>query len=207
MPRPYLIGIAGPSCSGKSELSRYLARALGAEVLALDSYYVELAHLPLEERARRNFDLPEALDHGLLAAQLAALAEGRTIEKPVYDFARHTRAPQVEIVHPGEFLIVEGLFALYWEEIRRLMGTRVFMEASDEVCLERRLERDIRERGRTRESVLEQYRTTVRPMAEQYILPTRGFADLVISGVEPLERTSAAVLAHIRSTRGGCLLS
>jgi len=200
--RPYLIGIAGPSCAGKSELAQRLGRMLPAPILSLDSYYRDLAHLPFEERGRRNFDLPEALDEELLAAHLGLLAGGREIAKPVYDMTRHARAGGTERVVPGEFLIVEGLFALYWEDVRRLLGTKVFVEAPDEVCFERRRERDVRERGRTPESVLEQYTRTVRPMAERYILPTREFADVVVSGTEAVERSVGAVLAHIKKQRG-----
>jgi uridine kinase len=196
--RPYLIAVAGPSCSGKSELSKALRAKLKAPVLGLDSYYRELAHLPLEERARMNFDEPAALDRDLLIAQVRSLWEGRAIEKPVYDFSRHTRSGEIERIEPSEYAIVEGLFALYWPELRKLYGTSVFIDVDDAVCYQRRLERDVRERARTPESVYVQYNTMVRPMAERYILPTRAWADVVVSGVEPLERTSAAVLAMAR---------
>jgi uridine kinase len=194
---PYLIAVAGPSCSGKSELSKRLQQELRAPVLGLDSYYLELAHLPLAERARMNFDKPAALDGDLLIAQVRSLAEGRAIERPVYDFSRHTRSGEFERIEPGGFVIVEGLLALHWPELRALYGTKVFIDADDEVCYRRRLDRDIRERGRTPESVHFQYYSTVRPMAERYILPTRAWADLVVSGVEPLERSTAAVLARV----------
>lgn len=198
---PYLIAIAGPSCSGKSELSKRLSGELRAPVVSLDSYYRELAHLPLEERARMNFDEPAALDEALLLAQVRALAAGRAIDRPVYDFSRHTRSGQFERIEPAPFVIVEGLLALYWPELRALYGTKVYIDAADdEVCFRRRLERDVRERGRTPESVYAQYQATVRPMAERYILPTRAWADLVVSGVEPLELSAAAVLAHVTRT-------
>lgn len=196
--RPYLIAVAGPSCSGKSELSKALQTKLKAPVLGLDSYYREFAHLPLEQRARMNFDEPASLDQNLLIAQVRSLGEGRAIEKPVYDFSRHTRSGEVERIEPAGYVIVEGLFALYWPELRELYGTSVFIDVDDAVCYQRRLERDVRERARTPESVNVQYNTMVRPMAERYILPTRAWADVVVSGVEPLERTSAAVLAIAR---------
>lgn len=196
-----LIGIAGPSCAGKSELARSLARRLSAQILSLDCYYRDLAHLPFEQRCRANFDVPEALDEQLLIRQVAQLAEGRQIARPIYDFARHVRAPGVEIVVPGCFLILEGLFALHWEEIRRRLDLKIFVEAPDQVCLRRRLERDVRERGRTPESVMEQYERTVRPMAERYILPARAYADLVLSGVAPLEQSLDAVLGVLRRRR------
>jgi len=119
------------------------------------------------------------------------------MEKPVYDFATHTRSPQSERIVPGETVIVEGLFALYWEEIRELFHTSVFVTLHDHVCLSRRIERDTKERGRSRESVLAQYNKTVRPMNEKYILPTKTFADIVVDGENPLERSTALIMAHI----------
>lgn len=195
--KPHLIAVAGPSCSGKSELAKRLCEALRAPVLGLDSYYRELAHLPLAERARANFDEPAALDRDLLIEQVRSLAEGRAIERPVYDFKRHTRSGAFERIEPAGFVVIEGLFALYWPELRRLYGTSVFIDVADEVCFQRRLERDIRERARTPESVYAQYTATVRPMAEQHILPTRAWADVVVSGVEPIEHSSAVVLARV----------
>ncbi len=195
--RPYLIAIAGPSCSGKSELAKWLARELSAPIVSLDSYYRDLPHLPFEQRARTNFDEPEAVDEALILDQIAALAAGRPIDKPAYDFAQHLRAAEVEHIEPSDFVILEGLFALHWEPARRLCGTKVFVEVDDAICFERRLDRDVRERGRTPESVREQYAATVRPMAEKYIYPTHDFADVIVSGVEPIERSGSAVLAHI----------
>jgi len=176
-----------------------LRRSLGAPVLGLDSYYRELGHLPLEERARMNFDEPAALDEALLIEQVRALADGRAIDRPVYDFTRHTRSGEFEHIEPARCVIVEGLLSLHWPELRALYGLKVYIDVDDEVCFRRRLERDIRERGRTPESVHAQYQATVRPMAERYILPTRAWADIVVSGVEPLERSTAAVLARANS--------
>lgn len=196
----YMIGIAGPSCSGKTELARRLAGLLSASapaVISMDSYYRNLSALDPEERARCNFDVPEALDLGLLAQHLRILARGEGVDKPVYQFLTHTHAPQGERVEPGEFIIVEGLFALYWEEVRELLGTRVFIDVDDDVCLSRRLARDTRERGRSAESILAQYTETVRPMSERYILPTRRFADVVVSGEDAPEKAAAAVVAHV----------
>lgn len=148
-----------------------------------------------------NFDEPDALDRGLLFEHLSQLARGTDIRVPVYDFARHTRAAETTLLRAEAFIIVEGLFALYWEEVRALFGTSVFVTAEDGLCFERRLERDTRERGRSAESVLEQYRHTVRPMAERYVLPTRAFADVVVAGTGSLDVSAAAVLAHSGQTR------
>jgi len=198
---PRIIGVAGPSCSGKSEIARRLIKqfsGMNPVILTLDSYYHDLSPLDPAERDKRNFDMPEALDHELLREQLLVLANGNAIEKPIYDFVTHTRSPQSERIVPGETVIVEGLFALYWEEIRDLFHTRVFVTLHDHVCLSRRIERDTKERGRSHESVLSQYTETVRPMNEKYILPTKTFADIVVNGENLLEQSTALIMAHIR---------
>jgi uridine kinase len=196
-PQSYLIGIAGPSCAGKTELSRHLARLLSAAVLPLDCYYFDLSHLPLSDRARSNFDVPDALDHELFLSHLTALHQGHEIPRPVYDFATHSRTDKVDIVKPGRFIIVEGLFILYWEDVHHVFGTKVFVDLDDKSCLDRRIQRDVKERGRTPESVIFQFSETVRPMAEKYIRPTHRFADLVVCGDDPIDRSVAAVMAHV----------
>jgi uridine kinase len=195
--KPYCIAIAGGSGSGKSWLTNHLAGRLPATVIALDSYYRDLSALPLAERARQNFDAPEALDWNLLVPHLEALAQGRAIEKPLYDFSVHARTGLSECVEPSGFLIVEGLFALYSDRVRALCGTKVFVEVAGPVCLSRRIARDVEERGRTPESVIAQYNETVQPMYEKYILPTRAFADLVLHGEKPVEALAGAVLARV----------
>lgn len=192
----HLIGIGGPSGSGKTALARAVAARLGAPILSLDSYYRDLSHLEFEERARRNFDVPGALDHALLFEHLHALAEGACAEIPVYDFGTHCRRETTERLRAGGFGVVEGLWALYWEDVRSVLGTRVYVHTEDALCFERRLRRDTRERGRSPQSVSEQYAATVRPMADLYVLPTRQFADLVVSGAEALDDAAERVVAH-----------
>lgn len=199
MKRFYLIGIAGPSCSGKSELSKYMSVLLSAPILSLDHYYRDLTHLPVDERAIQNFDHPDALDWPLLERDVRELAAGKPVDVYTYDFARHTRSSGIEHIPACEYVIVEGLFALHHPDIRRQLGLKVFVAVPDEVCLDRRLERDIRERARTRESVLSQYAATVRPMCEQFILPTRQFADLVVSGTDRLEQSAGRVRHALRA--------
>lgn len=196
----HIIAIGGPSCAGKTELAKRLSVLLSAPVLPLDAYYINLDFLPLPQRCKFNFDVPEALDHDLLRQHLAALLDGKVVERPVYDFTTHTRAAQTERIAPGGYLLLEGLFALYWDDIRALLHTKVFVETADPVCLQRRSYRDVRERGRTPESVLEQYEATVRPMAELHVRPTRRFADIVVSGEMPVQTSSAAVLRHLGQT-------
>jgi len=194
---PHLIGIAGPSCSGKSELSRHLAHRLSEMrpvILPLDAYYHDLSSLDPGVREKQNFDLPEALDLHLFEDHLRSLAAGVGIEKPVYDFSTHTRSSQQERIYPGGLVIVEGLFILYWKEIRDLLHTSVFVFLRDHRCLSRRIERDIRERGRTREAVLAQYEDTVRPMNEHYVQPTKAFAQIVVNGEDPLDRSTAIIM-------------
>ena len=190
--KPYLIGVAGPSCAGKGTLAAHLVSRFNAStpdavgsvaaVLSLDSYYRSLSHLEASERARYNFDTPHAIDSDLLLQQVRQLREGRTVECPVYDFVAHTRARRSIEFAPRPFIVMEGLFALYWEELRALLGTKVYVDLGEELCLERRIERDVRERGRTRESALLQYQTTVAPMARRYVYPARAHADLLVSG-------------------------
>ena len=193
----YVIAIAGPSCAGKSELASRVALELGGSVLLLDSYYRDLTSLAPADRARVNFDDPCALDHELLIDQVRALGLGRTVERPMYDFATHTRIARTEPFAANDFLILEGLFALYWTELRELAGTKVFVNAPDDVCLTRRQRRDVAERGRTPESVVKQFTETVQPMAAQYVRPTSKDADLVLSGEQPLRLSLNAVLEHV----------
>jgi uridine kinase len=194
---PRLIGIAGPSCSGKTELARWLSRRTGAQILNLDHYYKDLAHLPLEVRARTNFDEPASVDSEQIFADAGELKAGRPVHAPLYDFATHSRAPGDEIIEPGELVILEGLFALYWPELRAMLDVKLFMGAPDEVCFERRLRRDTVERGRTAESVKWQFEETVKPMAHLHILPTAEYADLVLSGTDPIEVSGERVMSRL----------
>ncbi len=202
---PQLIALAGPSCAGKSTLARYLAGHLpgGALLLSLDSYYRDLAQLPLGQRHHFNFDEPAALDLPLLLVNLADLAQGRATEKPVYLFPEHVRAAGFQRVEPAPWIVLEGLYTLYWEEVRRFCHTLIFVEAPDALCLERRLARDTVERGRSRESILEQYTRQVRPMCQQHLLPTRAFADLILDGTQPVAQIAAPLIDRLGQTAAG----
>jgi uridine kinase len=203
--KPYLIGIGGASCSGKTVLAREMVRRLGkdqAVIVPLDMYYIDLSELDQAARARHNFDAPEAMDWPLLTEQLELLAQGRAVDGPVYDFATHTRTQTTRRITPRAVMVVEGLLALHSARVRHLFGTKVFVRAPDAVCLARREERDLRERGRTLESVRAQYAATVRPMAEQYVLPTEAFADVVVDGEDDVKRSCEAVLAHMKQQVG-----
>jgi len=204
--KPYLIGVAGLSGSGKTALARELLTNLpSCDVVTLDSYYHPQSHRTVEERARLNFDHPDALDWSLLNEHLQALSDGKAIEEPVYDFATHTRSPNTRRVEPRECLIVEGILALHRSEVRALLKMTVYVSTDDKECLRRRLERDICERGRTRECVLAQYEETVWPMAQAFVLPSRQFAGLTVSGQEPLHDSVAGVLHYLKLQRAAQL--
>ena len=195
----FLIGIAGPSGSGKSTLAQRLHQALAAPsaLLSLDSYYRDLAHLEPAERARTNFDAPDALEHELLRDQLAALARDRAVDVPVYSFAEHLRQTETQRLESADILIVEGIFTLYWPEVRDLFDLRVFIAVDDALCLERRTRRDVAQRARTPQDVQRQYAETVRPMYERHIAPTQRHAHLVLRGDQAIERSVAAVLHRL----------
>jgi uridine kinase len=171
---------------------------MGAPVLNLDHYYIDLSHLPLGVRARTNFDEPHSVDHDAILRDARDLAGGVAVHAPHYDFATHTRAPGDDLIEPGPWVILEGLFTLYWPELRELFAVKLFVEAPSEVCLDRRIERDVRERGRTRESVIEQYARTVCPGAFQFIEPAKFHADLVLSGVDSLDHSGTKILNYIQ---------
>ena len=147
---PQVIGIAGASGSGKTTLASELARELDGIHFPLDNYYFDLSHLPPADRAKENFDDPALIESSLLAAHVAALARGETIERPLYDFSHHIRIPdRTETMHAGAFVLVEGLFALYYPELLSLYQLRVFLDTPDDVCFDRRMRRDTIERGRS----------------------------------------------------------
>ena len=193
---PRLIGLAGPSGAGKTTLAHALQTHLPCPVtvLSLDAYYRDLTALAAAARTRVNFDAPEAIDHPRLAADLRQLAAGRRVEIPVYDFATHTRQANQQSLTPADFLLVEGLFALYWPDINALYHLRLFVETADALCLERRLARDRVERGRSSASIRAQYQKQVRPMYRRHIQPTARYADLILDGSTPIEKQVAAVL-------------
>ena len=184
---PLLIALAGASGSGKSTLASELARLLGGVHFPLDTYYRDLGHLPLEQRKRVNFDDPAMIDAPLLTRHIAALASGQAIDRPVYDFADYTCVPGAfEQIQPGPVVVVEGLFSIYFPELRPYYQFSVFVDTPDDICFARRMKRDIEERGRDPESIRRQYDATVRPCGLAFVRPLIDFADLVIDGTDPL---------------------
>lgn len=176
--------IGGGSASGKTYVLKKVLEKIPSDRVAkisLDDYYKDFSVLPMEERAKINFDHPKAFDWKLLNEQLKALKNGETIEKPIYDFTTHSRSPITEVVEPKDLIIIEGIMALVNKDLRAIGDLKVFINASRERRLVRRIERDMRERGRTYESIIEQYFTTVQPMFEEIIAPSQYYADLIIN--------------------------
>ena len=178
-----IIGISGGTGSGKTTVALKIIASIGeASVLYLqqDSYYRDLADMPRDFRDRVNFDHPDALDNELLLNHLEALRAGEPIECPVYDFVTHTRRPESVHVEALPVIIVEGILVFHDARMRRLMDMKIFVDCDPDIRFIRRLERDIRERGRNVESVVEQYTATVRPMHLQFVEPSKRFADVIL---------------------------
>jgi len=197
--RPTVVGIAGCSGSGKTTLARELATQLNATLFPLDLYYRDLSQFPLDARDKQNFDHPDSLESELFVEHIRQLADGRAIERPVYDFTRHTRVDgRFERVEPAKFLVVEGILALHYRDLWPLYDFSIYVDAPNEICLNRRIYRDMRERGRTEESVRAQFEATARPMAEQYVLPSQERASITVSGTEALDWSIERVLRGLR---------
>lgn len=178
-----IVGIAGGSGSGKSTVARRIAGALAAPEVAfidMDAYYRNFAHLPMEERRRVNWDHPEALDLDLLVAHLAELRAGRPIEKPIYDFVTHTRIARTERIDPALVVVVDGILLFAEERVRCQCDVKVFVDADADIRLIRRIRRDIAERGRPLDEILEQYLSTVQPMHLQFVEPSKRYADVIV---------------------------
>jgi uridine kinase len=199
---PVVLGIAGCSGSGKTTLAHELARTTKGTHFPIDTYYLDLSHLPLAERAAQNFDDPALIESSLLARDVARLARGEAIERPVYDFSTYTRMPGItETVTAQGFLIVEGLFALVYPELLPMYQLSIYVDAPDHVCFERRMKRDIEERGRTPESIRHQYEATVRPSSVACIRPSAANADLTVDGTGALDWKVERVLTEMRTRR------
>lgn len=181
--RPYLIGVAGGSNSGKTTIAERLAELIGGEHLSLirlDSYYISRSDQPIEERAAANYDHPDAFDWELLNDHLAALTAGGTVDVPVYDYTIHDRSDQVDAVTAAKVIVVEGILVLWEPRLRERFDLKIFVDTPADLRIIRRLRRDVAERGRTTESILDQYLTTVRPSHELFIEPSKRYADVIV---------------------------
>ncbi len=183
MAKNLVIGIAGGSGSGKTTVAEMIAKDLGEDrcvIITQDNYYKDLAHLPVEERAKVNFDHPDAIDGVLMAKHIELLKNGNSIKMPIYDFKTHTRLKETITVEPREFLIVEGILVLEREEIRNQLDIKIYVDTDDDIRFIRRLKRDIVERGRNMESVIQQYLDTVRPMHLEFVEKSKRYADIIL---------------------------
>ena len=210
MIRPLIIGVAGGSGSGKTTVARAIHERLGVDAIFLDqdAYYADLGHLPLAERARTNFDHPDALDTDLMVEHLEALAAGRGVDKPTYDFTRHTRATATVRLEPRDVILVDGILIFADARLRRMFDMKVFVDVADDLRFIRRMQRDVSERGRSVESVVEQYLGSVRPMHLEFVEPSKRYADIIVPeggrntvAVQMLEARVTAELARRRAER------
>jgi uridine kinase len=180
---PIVIAIAGCSASGKTTVVKKIIEQLNSKditVISHDDYYKDLTHLALTERYKVNFDHPDSIDNDLFVAQLKDLLDGKSISKPKYDFVEHNRSSEYELVEPTKIIIIEGILILEDERVRDLATIKLFVESDDDIRFIRRLVRDTKERGRSIESVINQYLTTVKPMYYAFIKPTKRYADIII---------------------------
>jgi len=203
--RPFVIGVAGGTCSGKTTVAERLVDLVGTDRLALirqDAYYIDRTHQAFDDRARANYDHPDAFDWELMNQQLAALLAGETIPLPVYDYADHNRSKDVVMVAPAPIVVFEGILALYDAALRELFDLSVFVDTDPDVRLIRRLKRDVRDRGRTPDSIMNQYMTTVRPSHIQFIEPSKRYADVIIPEGGHNDRALDVLLARISSAIG-----
>ncbi|AIM15695.1 MULTISPECIES: uridine kinase [Neobacillus] len=183
MRKPVVIGVTGGSGSGKTSVTKAIYERFKDHsilVIEQDFYYKDQSHLPFEERLKTNYDHPLAFDNDLLIEHIEKLLRYEPIEKPVYDYALHTRSDQIIHVEPKDVIIVEGILVLEDKRLRELMDIKVFVDTDADIRIIRRLQRDIQERGRTLDSVIDQYVNVVRPMHNQFIEPTKRYADIII---------------------------
>ncbi len=181
--KPLIIGIAGGTGSGKSTVARRVAESLPGMSVAfidMDGYYKNFIELPIEQRRRINWDHPDSIDWELLENQLAELAAGRAIEKPVYDFVQHVRSPQRVPVPPADVVVIDGILLFVEPQVRDLCDVKVFVDADADIRLIRRIRRDIARRGRPLEEILDQYVKTVQPMHLQFVEPSKRYADVIV---------------------------
>ena len=180
---PFLIGIAGGTGSGKTTVANAIVARVGEERIAIlshDSYYRDFVDLPKDVLERRNFDHPDSLESELLVRHLKALRQGMVVETPIYDFRHHRRAAETRRVEPRKVILVDGILIYAEPELRKLFDVKIYVDTDADIRLIRRLKRDIAERGRTVESVVEQYESTVRPMHLEFVEPSKRYADLIV---------------------------
>ena len=198
----FIVGLGGPSGSGKSTVAKRVASRLNGHVISMENYSIEMNHLPLEERAKLNYDAPHAIDMHLLESHIRDYAAGNALEAPIYDFAKHLRvSDQHEHIPARSLLIVEGILALHFAQLRPHFNLSIYLEAPDDVCFHRRKVRDITERQRTLDFILWQYKNNVLPAARQYLLPSKRYADLVVDSKADLPEVEKSIYEAIAGSR------
>ena len=206
MKKPYIIGITGGSGSGKTYFLQHLSSGLSETELCLisqDHYYKSRDQQPVDENGVRNFDLPESIDHLSLEADLITLLSGKSIQKQEYTFNKPGSEPGILEFRPAPVIIVEGLFVQYFEEVRRLLDLRIFIEAKDHIKLSRRIRRDQVERGYDLDDVLYRYQNHVMPVYEALIEPLKHQSDLIVPNNKHLKKAADVLLGHIRTVISG----
>lgn len=181
--KPIVIGVTGGSGSGKTTVSRAIFEQLKGHSLLMieeDSYYNDQSNVSIEERVKTNYDHPNAFDTDLLVSQITELLNWKSIEKPIYDYKQHTRSQETVTVEPKEVIILEGIMVLNDPRLRDLMDIKIFVDTDDDIRIIRRIQRDMEERGRSLQSVIDQYLATVKPMYHQFIEPTKRYADIIV---------------------------
>jgi len=196
----YIIGISGGTASGKTTIGKNLVEYYGTEdslIIDQDSYYVNYKNLNYKQREKINYDHPSSIDIDLFYSNLKSLKNGEKIQKPKYDYTSHKRLKKSIIIKPKKFIFVEGILLFHFKRLTRLMFLKIFINTPEKTRLNRRINRDINERGRTKDSVNKQYKNTVLPMHKKFIEPTQYIADLKISGIKNIESSIRKIVKHI----------
>lgn len=200
--KPKFLGICGGTGSGKTYLANKILEIWGQDnvvIINQDSYYKDLAHMDYKNRIKQNFDHPDSIDIELLSNHLKKVMMGNKIKVPVYDYSNHIRLNKTESIQNCRIIIIEGIFALYYHQLRKLYTIKIFMDTSEKLRFQRRIERDTKERGRTLESVESQYYSSVKPMHKKFIEPSKLYADIIINGNNDIKNNIELIAPKINS--------
>ena len=200
--RPFLVGIAGGSGSGKTTLANEISSNYDQKKVAIieqDSYYINIPVINLKQKKKFNFDHPSAIDITLFEKDLKSLLEGKTINVPLYDFKTHSRLKEYRQLKPHHVIVVEGILVLHYPQIRELLSLKIFVDTPEDLRFNRRQKRDINERGRNEENIIEQYVNSVRPMHDKFVEPSKYFADEIILGENRPDEIIGSIIKKIKS--------
>jgi uridine kinase len=208
MTKPIIIGVAGGTASGKTTVSQKILQLIGPDQLAYvehDAYYRDLSHLPLAERQTLNFDHPDSLENELLIAHLETLRRGQPVDVPVYDFAQYIRTDRVKRIEPKQVILVEGILIFVDRQLREMMDIKIYVDTPPDLRFIRRLQRDVAERGRSVQHVIDQYLDTVRPMHLEFVEPSKRYADVIIprggQNIKAIEMVAAQIQRMLETAR------